>query len=109
MNVFVTICVLSLIAGLWLRATTHYILKPDRLLIKRAGLVWMEILFRDVEDMQAQNTFFSKLFEIRLYQLGFRGMLRIKRRKGLRYVLINPQEPELIVDLFRRFKAGADA
>ncbi len=39
MNLFVTLCLLSLIAGLWLRATPHHAVKADRLLINRADLI----------------------------------------------------------------------
>ena len=101
-----TLFALSLLGTLWLRATTHYIVEADRLLIRRAGFNWMEILFRDVEEIQHRSVFFDKLCQVRMYQLGFRKMLRIRRRRGFHYVLINPRDPAPIIDAFYRFSAS---
>jgi hypothetical protein len=98
-----------LVGTLWLRATTHYLVETDRLLIKRSGFVWMEILFRDIEDFQYQAFFLSKLWQIRLYQLGFRRMLRIRKRRGFRYVLINPRDPAPIIEAIQEFATLAAA
>jgi hypothetical protein len=107
MTAFLTICALSVVGTLWLRATTHYLLEADRLLIRRAGLIWMEILFRDVEEIQYQAVFLSKISQIRMYRLGFGGkFLRIRRSRGFRYVLINPRDPAPIIEAFRRFRAS---
>jgi len=104
---FLTIAWLSVVATLCLRATTHYLVEADRLLIRRAGFIWMEILFRDVEEIQLQGIFFQKLSQIRMYQLaGFRKILRIRKRSGFHYVLINPRDPALIIEAFRRFRAS---
>ena len=73
-----TICVV-LVGTLWLQATTHYIVEADRLLIRRAGFTWMEIQFRDVDEIEYQAGFFDKFLQIRMYQLGFRKLLRKKR------------------------------
>jgi hypothetical protein len=90
---------------LWFGATTHYIVEPDRLLIRRAGFVWMEIPFQDVEEMEHRAIFFDRFLQIRLYQLGFRKMLRIAKRRGFRYVLINPHDPAPIIEAFYKFNA----
>jgi hypothetical protein len=65
----------------------------------------MEILFQDVEEIQHQLVFLDRFLQIRLYQLGFRRMLRIRKRKGIRYVLINPSDPAPVIEAYYRFKA----
>ena len=104
---FVTIFVLSMVATLGLRVTTHYLVEADRLLMRRAGLIWMTILFRDVEEIELRSGVFDRLLQIRMYRLG-RGwkILRITKRRGFRYVLINPRDPSLIIASFRRFRAS---
>jgi hypothetical protein len=93
------------VVRLLLRATTHYVVRADRLLIRRAGFIWMEILFGDVEEIECKTFFFDKFFQIRMYRLGFGKMLRITRsRKWNRYVLMNPRDPAPIIEAFRRFK-----
>ena len=98
-----TAFLVCLAGTLWLRATTRYIVESDRLLIKRAGFIWMEIPFRDIEDFQYQRIFLDKLLQVRLSQLGFRKMLRIRKRRGFRYVLINPRDPTPIIDAIQEF------
>jgi hypothetical protein len=39
----------------------------------------MEIQFRDVDEIEYQAGFFDKFLQIRMYQLGFRKLLRKKR------------------------------
>jgi hypothetical protein len=103
----VTLAGMWLAATIMLRATTRYILRPDRLLIRRSGFVWMEIFFDDVEEIEEQAVFFSKPFQIRLYQFVFRRMLRITKRKGFfRHVLLNPRDPAEIVRAVAAFKHG---
>ena len=99
-----TICAV-LVGTLWLRATTQYIVEADRLLIRRAGFTWMEIAFQDVDEIEYQAGFFDKLRQIKMYQLGFRKMLRIRKRRGFRYVLLNPRDPTPIIEAYRRFRA----
>lgn len=105
-TVFLTILVLSVVGTVWLRATTEYKVEADRLRIKRTGFTWIEILFRDVEEIEHRSVFLSRLYQIRLYQLGFRQTLRIRRRRGFRYVLINPRDPASIWEAFQKFRAG---
>jgi hypothetical protein len=100
---FYMVCALIALGTLWLRATTHYIVQADRLLIQGAGFIWMEIFFRDVEEIEPQAVFFDKLCQIRMYQRGFRKMLRIRKRRGFRYVLINPRDPEPIIEAYHRY------
>ena len=108
MTLTLTICVV-LVGTLWLQATTHYIVEADRLLIRRAGFTWMEIQFRDVDEIEYQAGFFDKFLQIRMYQLGFRKLLRIKKSGGFHYVLINPRDPAPIIEAYRRFRArGSD-
>jgi hypothetical protein len=104
MTVFLIIVAVHVIATLVLRGTTHYIVESDRLLIKRAGSIWMEIPFRDVEEIQHQAISISRFSEIRLYQLGIRKMFRIKKKRGFRYVLINPRSPAAIIEAYDRFR-----
>lgn len=52
--IFSTILPLSLAATLLVRATTRYIVQPDRLSIKRIGFVWLEILFGKIEEIAAE-------------------------------------------------------
>jgi len=105
MMTVLTIVVIALGATLWVRATTRYILEADRLLIRRAGFVWMDIPFRDVVDIESKPLFFDKLWQIKMSQLGSRRMLRIRRRRGFRYVLINPRDPAAIIAAFTAFRA----
>jgi hypothetical protein len=93
--------------------TTDYKIKSDRLVIQRLGFVWMEILFADVEEIETGFAFLQRFRQIGLYQLNirtpfaaFRNGVRITRRKGVRYVLINPDDPELIVQAFRKYQAS---
>jgi len=116
------------VATAWLRATTRYIVEPDRLIIRRAGLEWMQILFQDVEDIEHRLVFFDKILQVRMYQLRFprfggprsarpiphsREMLnkgealRIRKKGFLRYVLINPVDPMPLLNAFAEFKANA--
>jgi hypothetical protein len=115
-------------ATAWLRATTRYIVEPDRLIIRRAGFEWMQIPFQDVEDVEHRFVFFDKILQVRMYQLHFprfggprsarpiphsREMLnkgealRIRKKGFFRYVLINPVDPMPLLNAFAEFKANA--
>ena len=39
-------------------------------------------------------------------QVSFRGLVRITRTRGIRYVLINPADPAAIIDAFRQYRAS---
>jgi hypothetical protein len=65
----------------------------------------MDIPFRDVEEIQHQSIFIIKFCEIRLFQLGFRKTLRLKKKRGFRYVLINPRNPSTIIEAYDGFRS----
>jgi len=103
MAAFLTICALVLVGTLSVRSTTNYTVQADRLLIRRAGFTWMEILFRDVEEIENQTLFFDKIFQVRMYRLGFGSTLRIRRKGFFRYVLINPDNPRALIEAYHTF------
>jgi hypothetical protein len=109
-TLFMWICPLVVGVTLIVRATTHFILYSDRLVIRRIGLVWMEILFRDVEEIEYERVFLNQFSQIRMYRLGTPGLpgrkfLRIKKRSGIRYVLLNPGDPERVIRAWRNHGA----
>ena len=128
MTVWLALLGTILAAAGWLRATTRYIVEPDRLIIRRAGLEWMQIPFQDVEDIEHRLFFFDKILQVRMYQLRFpqfggsrsarpipqsREMLnqgetlRIRKKGYFRYVLINPVDPIPLLNAFAEFKTNA--
>lgn len=92
------------------RSTTHYVIYDDRLVIWRIGFIWMEIPFRDVEEIKYQWAFLSQFSQIKMYRLSIPGrMLRIRKSCGFRYVLINPRNPDQIIQAWRSAKYPEEA
>ena len=107
LKIFCCLWLAGLIGAIWLRTTTVYDLKEDRLTISRSGWVWMEICFEDVDEILIQRAFVSRLRQIRLYRFPplFFKMTRITKRNGFRYVLINPENPQFIIDALQRYRS----
>src|SRR5437016_3770653 len=95
-----------LVVTIWLRATTRYIVEADRILIRRAGFIWMTILFDDIENIEQIYLSFDNMFQIRMFQLNFswrRPMLKIVKRTGFfRNIVIDPRDPAPVMEAFRR-------
>jgi hypothetical protein len=108
MTVLLTICALCLAASLWLKATTRYVVAADRLLIRRGGVVWMEIPFADIAEIDDKGGAIDRFFQFRMYRLGLRRTLRITKKKGIfRCVLINPRDPAPLVEAFQRSRSAS--
>jgi hypothetical protein len=103
----IALVMIIVVSGLYLNATTHYIVEPGRLLIRCGGFVWMEIRYSDIEEMECKWVVFDSFRQIYMFQLGFRKMLKITKRNGFfRYVLLNPRDPKPIIEAVHRFRAN---
>jgi hypothetical protein len=97
----------ALLATAVVQATTRYIIHPDRLVIKRAGFIWMTILFRDIREIEHKTALFDRMFQIKMYQLASpRKMIRITKSTGFfQHVLLNPKDANPIFEAFHRSRA----
>lgn len=104
---------IEMVVTLYARATTRYILEDDRLIIRRAGSVRMEIPYRDmdlIEYIDDKGWFFGPERLYRLFLLARRVLrITIRRNGDLQYVLINPLDPDRVIKTWYWAKFPAEA
>ena len=105
---FWTVALVGLGIALWLRFTTVYDLREDRLVISRGGWVWMEIPFAEIDAILVQSAFMDRFIQVRLFKTPpfFGRMTRIRKRSGVRYVLINPQVPDALIKAWESYRSA---
>jgi hypothetical protein len=95
--------------------STRYILEDDRLIIRRGGFVVMDIPFSDIDLIEYVVNKLGLTFHERMYRLALPKAkvlrLKIKRKGGLRYLLINPRDPDHVIKTWylARYPAEAQA
>ena len=102
---FLAIWLLGIALTLVVRATTYFIVKDDRLIIRQLGFVRKTILFSEIEDIECESAFVRQSSQIALYQLSGGKLLRLTKKSGTRYVLINPSDPQRVIKAWSKYWA----
>ncbi|MBR1222970.1 hypothetical protein JQ557_33565 [Bradyrhizobium sp. U87765 SZCCT0131] len=110
---------------LLLGSTTRFVVMRDRLVIRRVGMIWRTVVFDNIENIEVGGFILDRMSQIRIYRLGldvlppipvrrklaWGKVVRITCRKGVRYILINPVDPQPLMKAFnahlaRRWSPG---
>jgi hypothetical protein len=95
--------------------STRYVVEDDRIIIRRGGYVVMDIPFSDIDLIEYVVNKLGFTFHERMYRLALPKAkvlrLKIKRKGGLRYLLINPRDPDHVIKAWylARYPAEAQA